>query len=69
MILPNATPAYDIGDQARLRQALQQADDANVKRGHDIDLVDGRLIVTTPNGSRRYLVCDDAGALSTTLVP
>ena len=45
MILSTAPAAYDRADQASLRDTLQRADAENLKRGRDVELGRGRLIV------------------------
>lgn len=67
MNLAGAPGAYDPRDQAKLRQALQQADAQNFKSGRDLRLENGeRLILKASDGSRWALVVSTAGVLSTT---
>ena len=61
MILP---PFND----AEWRRKLEQADAANHKRNQDIEVGGGRVILTSPNGTRYEVTVSDAGALSTSSV-
>ena len=65
MILASAPAAYDRADQAALRDALQRADAEALKRGRDVELGRGRLIVTSPGGLRFALTVADDGSLAT----
>ena len=65
MNLVRAPLAYSKQDQDRLRADLERADQANVKRGRDIEMGDGRVILTSDNGSRFVLTVSDAGVLGT----
>lgn len=65
MRLPTAPPDYSVADQARLRFALESADAANLKRGFDVEMSAGRVILTSDNGTRYALVVSNAGVLST----
>ena len=55
-------------DQSRLRDALESADAQNLKRGYDVEMNAGRVILTSPNGTRYALAVSNAGVLSTTPV-
>lgn len=65
MNLQRAPQTYAKDDQDRLRSDLEREDRDNLKRGRDIELGDGRVIITSPNGSRFALTVDNAGALGT----
>lgn len=64
MNLPRAAPAYNAQDQDRLRNDLEQADGENLKRGRDIEVGRGRVILTSENGLRWAIVVSNTGALS-----
>ena len=65
MRLAGAPAAYDPGDQARLRQALQKADDENLKRGRDVRLQNGeRLILKDTVTGNLYAVSIASGSLT-----
>jgi hypothetical protein len=68
MRLPTAPPNYSVPDQSRLRDALESADAQNLKRGYDVEMNAGRVILTSPNGTRYALAVSNAGVLSTTPV-
>ncbi len=62
MKLPVAPQQYDAGDQARLRGALERADDQSLKRG----AAQPYLLLASPNGTVWKGVIDNSGALSWT---
>jgi hypothetical protein len=61
--LPSPAKVYDPSDQAQTRAAIRQADGENFKRGRDVEIGDGRLILTSPNGTRWNITIDNTGAL------
>ena len=61
MILSSAPASYDRADQARMRETLQRADTENVKRGRDVELGRGRLIVTDEATGLRYALTLSGG--------
>jgi hypothetical protein len=63
--LPVAPAQYDPGDQARLRGALERADDQSLKRGVALPF----LLLASANGTVWKGVIDNAGALSWTALP
>ena len=65
MILNRAPAQYSVEDQERLRSDLEREDRDNLTRGLDIEMASGRLIGTSPNGSRFVLVFNDDGTLTT----
>ena len=64
MNLSRATPDYSQQDQDRLRTDLEVADLDNFKRGRDLEIGAGRIILTSLNGTRWVLTVSNAGALS-----
>lgn len=62
MNLAAPPPAYDRADQSKLREALRRADAESLKRGRDIEVASGRLILTAPDGGRWALSVSNAGA-------
>jgi len=68
MILPKPQNQYDVRDESVTRSILEQADRQNVKFNRDYDVADGRIILTSPNGTRYAIEVDNAGALSTTAI-
>ncbi len=65
MNLSRAPLQYSQKDQDRLQTDLEAADLENFKRGRDIEVGVGRVILTSTGGVRFALVVSDAGALST----
>lgn len=64
MRLPKPSEKYSRDDQARLQATLEQADAANHKRGRDVEINPGRLILTSPDGTRWSVTVSNAGTLS-----
>lgn len=54
--------------EARRNQEIENANRENHKRGRDVEVGRGRVILTSPGGVRYALSVDDAGALTTSLV-
>ena len=70
MNLNPAPAAYERRDQSALRETLEQADEANLKRDRDIVLaVAVRLVLTAPDGTLHALTVDSGGGLSTAAYP
>ena len=59
MKLASAPPQYDAGDQARLRGALERADDQNLKRG----VAQSFLLLSKPDGTVGKLTVNSSGVL------
>jgi len=51
---------------ASAKIALENADAENRKRNVDIELVNDRVILHSPNGTRYYITVSNAGVLGTT---
>lgn len=51
------------GEQHRFRSDVASAIGKCLQRGMDIELTDGRLILTSANGTRYYLAADNTGVL------
>jgi hypothetical protein len=66
MILSSAPATYDRADQARMRDSLQRADAENLKRGRDVELGRGRLIVTDEATGLRYALAMTGGVVTWT---
>lgn len=64
MKLPLAPDKYDRSQQTRVQVALEQEDGRNRKKGADLEIVNERLILHSPNGTRYKVVVSDLGALS-----
>jgi len=76
MIVPRASPEYEQQNEQASRDALDQADAQNVKRGRDIYMKGGRpgvrnpyIVLYSPSGDPFYLSVADDGTLSAVAVP
>ena len=63
MRLASAPNTYDRTDQDRARSAMNEADRRNLKRGEDIEMGVGRLVMTDEVTGDRYVVSVVSGAL------
>lgn len=68
MKLPDPPNRYIQSTESVRNRLLAQADNENHKRGRDIEVGQGRVILTSPNGTRYALVVSNAGVLSTVAV-
>lgn len=68
MRLPDPPDRYSPDLARETNRALESEDSRNLKRGRDIEMQDGRVILKSPNGTRYAITVDNAGALSTTAV-
>lgn len=66
MKLAQAPAEYSMADQINMRAALVAADRKNLKSNVDVEFVDNRLILRSPNGTRYYLTVSNAGVLGAT---
>lgn len=71
MILQKAPGAYDALNEQETRDALQAADDQNVKKGTDIIMTGGRagsrdprIVLRSEGGFRFFLEVADDGTLT-----
>jgi hypothetical protein len=64
--IPQAPERYDRSHQNRVKSTLEQEDHKNRKKDADIELVNEKLIIRSPNGSRFYITVSNAGALTAT---
>lgn len=65
MQLSRPGQAFDAQDEARVRAAIERADAENFKRGRDVEIGGGRLILTSPDGTRFQVIVEDDGSLDT----
>ena len=68
MILPKPSGIYDPSVEARRNRALEIEDGQNLKRGRDIELVNERLILRSPDGKRWAITVTDLGTIEATEV-
>lgn len=64
--LPQPGRAYDAENEARTRRSLEEADDANQKRGSDYEVSRGRLILTDTVTGTRYNLTIASGVVTLT---
>jgi hypothetical protein len=68
MKLARPADQYSVSDQAQTRSLIERSDEQNYKNFKDVELVDNRVILRSPNGTRYYLKVDNAGNLSASAV-
>lgn len=64
MKLEQAGPSYSQTRMVELQRQIEQADAQNHKRGRDVYVAPGRLILTAPNGTLYALTVSNTGTLS-----
>ena len=64
IVLPEPPEEYTPEVEAERNRILEEADLDNLKRARDVE--PGRLILSSPDGTRWEITVDNAGALSTT---
>jgi hypothetical protein len=64
MKLPAPAPRYEPTRESERNRQIEQADLENHKRGRDMYVAPGRLILTSPNGTLWEVKVDNTGALS-----
>lgn len=60
------SPAYSASAENERNRVIEQADYLNHKRNSDVEIGEGRLILTAPNGGRYNITVSNAGALVVT---
>lgn len=68
MKLRNPGPVYNRDNEADRNRQLEAADRENHKRGRDVEIGEGRLILTSPDGTRFDITVSNAGALVVTSI-
>jgi hypothetical protein len=66
MKLPMPGVEYDRTKQIELVRQVELADKANHKRNQDVEVGQGRLILTSPDGTRWSIEVSNAGTISAT---
>lgn len=64
MKAPRPTSSYDARWASELKRVFDDLEQRAHKKGEDIEPAGGRIILTSPNGTRYILTVDNAGALS-----
>lgn len=68
MRLPNTPEKYLPSIEAHRNRAIELADKQNHKRNQDVEVGQGRLIITSPDGTRYSIEVDNSGNLSASAV-
>jgi len=68
MILPTPAQVYDPMIQSEINRAIELGDSQNLKKDGDLEVGNGRLILTSANGTRYKLTVDDSGNLGTAAI-
>ena len=66
MKLPIQSPEYSTSTENERNRVIEAADYANLKKNQDVEIGDGRFILTAANGVRYYIAVSNAGALTVT---
>lgn len=56
--------SYNRATEVERNRQIEQADKQNHKKGRDVEIGSGRLIISSPNGSRFRVTVADDGTLS-----
>ena len=64
MTAPRPQAAYDVRWATAVKQAIDELEQRAHKKGQDVELSGGRVILTAPNGTRYALTVSNTGALS-----
>jgi len=62
------SPKYSASAENERNRVIEQADYRNHKRNSDVEIGEGRLILTAPNGGRYNITVSNAGALVVTSI-
>lgn len=68
MNLPFVPATYSARAEQERNRVIRQADQQNHKRNRDVEIGNGRLILTAPDGGRWSVTVDNAGNLTTTSI-
>lgn len=68
MKLANPAPVYSRADEFERNRALELADMQNHKRGRDIEVGAGRVIIKSPDGTRWEITVSNAGVVGASAV-
>jgi hypothetical protein len=64
MKLPSPAPRYEPTRESERNRQIEKADLENHKRGRDLYVSPGRLLLTSPDGTIWEIKVDDLGAIS-----
>jgi len=68
MKLPMPNGQWSRQKEVEWLRKIEAADQENHKRNRDVEVGQGRLILTSPDGTRYEVTVDNAGNLSTTAI-
>jgi len=68
MILPTPSQSYDPMIQSETNRAIELGDSQNLKKDGDLEVGNGRVILTSANGTRFKLTIDNSGNLGTATI-
>lgn len=64
MNLPRPSAKYDAANEAQMRSAIEREDARNLKKGGNILVGKGALVLTAPNGSLWQVTVSNSGVLT-----
>jgi hypothetical protein len=68
MILPTPSQSYDPIIQSEINRAIELGDSQNLKKDGDLEVGNGRIVLTSANGTRYKLTVDNSGNLGTATI-
>lgn len=68
MILPTPSQSYDPMIQSEINRSIELGDSQNLKKDGDLEVGNGRVILTSANGTRFKLTIDNSGNLGTATI-
>ena len=68
MILPTPSQSYDSMIQSEINRAIELGDSQNLKKDGDLEVGNGRIVLTSANGTRYKLTVDNSGNLGTAAI-
>ena len=68
MILPTPSRSYDSMIQSEINRAIELGDSQNLKKDGDLEVGNGRVVLTSANGTRYKLTVDNSGNLGTATI-
>ncbi len=64
MKLSRPRPTYDAHDEAQARTLIEQADAQNFKRGQDVEIAGGAVLILTDAAGNRFRITVVAGVVT-----
>jgi len=68
MILPTPSQSYDPIIQSEINRSIELGDSQNLKKDGDLEVGNGRIVLTSANGTRYKLTVDNSGNLGTATI-